>query len=174
MFIRSRTSGQTVEDPTSADQDALVAGADDQDHWEHVLEDWDAFLADEPENAMAWGSKAWTLARLGRRAEAFAAYQHALELDRDNASIWNNFGSLLTGMARYDESLAAFEQAQRLAPNDPYIWSNLGRVNEDRGRSAEALAAYDHACRLDASNAHLRVSRAKVLGKLKQYPQALA
>jgi Flp pilus assembly protein TadD len=89
--------------------------------------------------------------RLGRYADAEAAYRKALELDPMDAYPHNGLGNLLQHrLGRYEEAEAAYRKAMELDPKDAYPHRGLGNLLQYRlGRYEEAEAAYRKAMELD-------------------------
>ncbi len=106
----------------------------------------------QPEDAQLAQLCGWLLhVKLGRYAEAEAAYRQAIALDEKDALPWNNLGKLLEDhLGRYAEAEAAYRQAIVLDEKNAWPWSNLGSLlQEHLGRYAEAEAAYRQAIALD-------------------------
>jgi len=55
--------------------------------------------------------KGMILAQLGRSEEAFATFEHAIELDPNNAPAYVHKGSALQYLGRDEDAIAAFGQA---------------------------------------------------------------
>ena len=66
------------------------------------------------------------LAELGRREEAVALYQKALQLRPDYAEAAFNLGNALRELGRLDEAIAWYRQASALRPDFPEALDNLG------------------------------------------------
>ncbi len=90
------------------------------------LDAWAAATRRSPPTTAPWhstrmrmpGTTRATLAALGRRDEALAAYDRALALDPTLAQAWYNKGVSLDALGRRDEALAAYDRALALDPND--------------------------------------------------------
>ncbi|MCK9921770.1 tetratricopeptide repeat protein, partial [Frankia sp. AgPm24] len=105
-------------DHRSADLDAGMAAVTARLHT-HRLDE----TSDPAERARLWERLAWRLDHAGRREEALAATEQAVEIRRrlaaanpaafepDLARSLTNLGALLSGLGRREEALAATEQA---------------------------------------------------------------
>ncbi len=105
--------------------------------------------------------------RLGRYADAEAAYRKALELDPEYACAHRRLGDLLQfHLGRYEEAEAAYRRAMDLDPTDAYPHDVLGNLLHHRlGRCEEAEAVYRKAMELDPRDAYPH----RGLGDLLQY-----
>lgn len=89
--------------------------------------------------APGWRELGVALSQAGQLAEAAAAFQRAVELDRDDAEAWSNLGGLRRRLARSSAEAAfdwamlreageAYGRASRLRGNDTYSLVNKARV----------------------------------------------
>jgi tetratricopeptide (TPR) repeat protein len=125
-----------------------------------------------PDIAMWLNSLALRLSDLGRREEALAAIEEAVQLYRglagarpdafipDLATSLNNLAKMLSDLGRPEEALAAIEEAVQLyrglpgarpdafTPNLALSLNNLASMLSDLGRPEEALAAIEEAVHL--------------------------
>jgi Flp pilus assembly protein TadD len=85
------------------------------------------------------------LADRGRHAEASAAFQDAIALDRTHAPYFVALGVSRWHLGRHDEAAEAFEEALALAPGDGPALNGLGVARLGQGRAAEAAALLDRA-----------------------------
>lgn len=85
------------------------------------------------------------LAERGRHAEAVAAFQDAIALDRGQPSYFVALGASRWHLRRYDEAAAAFEDALALAPGDASALNGLGVARLGQGRATDASAVLEEA-----------------------------
>ncbi|MET0552361.1 MAG: tetratricopeptide repeat protein [Vicinamibacteria bacterium] len=85
------------------------------------------------------------LADRGRHAEAAAAFQDAIALDRSQAAYVVALGIARWHLGRYDDAANAFEEALVLAPGDAAALNGLGVARLGQGRAAEASIVLDRA-----------------------------
>ncbi len=139
---------------------------------EAVYRTWAGLATEKAERAQALNMLGYALAALGRRAEALAATQEAVEIRRalaranpqafrpDLAGSLNNLGIRLSDLGRREEALAATQEAaalyRQLAAAHPQAFrsdlagslANLGNRLSEVGRREEALAATQEAADL--------------------------
>lgn len=80
------------------------------------------------EGRAAWSRAGDALARLGRSAEALAAYDEALRLEPEDPEVWGRKGISLARLGRREEAVHWLYRA----------WTARERLS-DRGRSAAGL-----------------------------------
>lgn len=96
----------------------------------------------DPDYAFIMGT---ALADRGRHAEAVAAFQDAIALDRAHAPYFVALGVSRWHLRRYDQAAEAFEEALALDPGDAHALNGLGAVRLAQDRAAEASALLDRA-----------------------------
>ena len=84
-----------------------------------------------------------------RYAEALAAIERAISLDKMNVEAWYAKGTCLAMLARYDEALETFEYALSLDEKYVPAWDGTAWALGILGRQEEALAAVNRALELD-------------------------
>ncbi len=100
----------------------------------------------DPQNAMAWLSKAQILGpNLGRYNESLEACDKAIEIDPENPDSWRLKGLILMNLGRDEEALVAFEEAIELDPQNGYAWYVKGNLLRYLGREGEAEEAFTRA-----------------------------
>jgi tetratricopeptide (TPR) repeat protein len=100
----------------------------------------------DPQNAMAWLSKAQILGpNLGRYNESLEACDKAIEIDPENPDSWRLRGLILMNLGRDEEALAAFEEAIEFDPQNGYTWYLKGTLLQHLGREGEAEVAFTRA-----------------------------
>ncbi len=87
---------------------------------EQSLREVDAYLADHPEDAMAWNTKGVLLATMGDFGPALRALNQAIKLNSSLHQAHTNKGRVLlaVGADKAAEALKSFDTALRLMPND--------------------------------------------------------
>ncbi|MFH1635119.1 MAG: tetratricopeptide repeat protein, partial [Chloroflexota bacterium] len=81
-----------------------------------------------PEKQGAWYRLGATLDRAGKKVEAIAAYQKAIELDPNYASPHNGLGNVYVALGRPEEAIAAYQKAIELDPKLAVPHNGLGNV----------------------------------------------
>jgi len=113
----------------------------------------------------------------GRRQEALAAYQQAVQLDPSDPFAWNNLALVHRDLEQPDEALRACRQALELDPQAARPWTTLGRIYRELGRLEEARQAAQKGTRLAPKDARAWLTLGKVyrdLGRPAQARSALA
>ena len=126
-----------------------------------ALDDFDASARLEPGSPGNQVQRGRTLARLGRPAEARAAFDRAVKLGPSWPFAFENRGAFRHFERDLDGAAADFLRAIELAPTAAYPRQMLARVRFEQGRRDEALRQVDEAIRLapqDASLTELRKS----------------
>lgn len=90
-------------------------------------------------------NKGSSLDKLGKRDEALACYDAALQLDSKSARAWFNKGVTLFAASRVQEAMDCYQEALKLDPNSEQAWSNLGVALKSCGKIDEAMTCYDRA-----------------------------
>ena len=139
---------------------------------------WQDTVAKRPFNSMARSSLGSALVQAGRRSEAIAEFEAALQLWPGNAEAHTNLGEALSAAGRSDEALDHLQTALRLRPDYPEAQLNLGTALDRIGRTADAISHYESALRakpelVDAhnnlGNALLRSGRATdAIGEIRE------
>jgi len=105
----------------------LFASATDDDL--AAWRDWTAGLAaTSPKNSYAQFFHADALARLGKNAEAIAAFDKAVERDEKNAIAVHARGVLYAQMGRFNEAVKDIAAAQGLAPDIADVHNSRGML----------------------------------------------
>jgi tetratricopeptide (TPR) repeat protein len=134
-----------------------------------------------PRHQFAWKVLGVVLGQTGRKSEAVAANQTAVELSPQDADAHSNLGITLQELGRLDEAESSYTQAISLKPDFAEAHFNLGNTLQELGRLEEAEASYNQAIALksDFADAHSNLGNTlKELGRLDEavasYTQALS
>ena len=111
---------------------------------------------------------------LGRKEEALASYDKALEINPDNGKAYCNRGNILFALGKKEKALASYDKALEINPNDYATCFNWGNVLNDLGRKEEALANYDKALEINPNDYATYFNRGNVLDDLGRKEEALA
>ena len=100
--------------------------------------------------------------RMGRFAEAEAAYRDVLAADADNIDALHFLGVLAYQSGRFEAAAASISRALSLNASNPAAQSNLGNVLGAQGRLAEAVECYRRALALspDFIDAYINLGNA--------------
>jgi len=105
-------------------------------------------LAVTADNPVAHANLGVALEQQGRRGEARAHYEAALELMPSLAQVHNNLANLLDEAGETNAALSHFLVARRLQPDAPLVRANYGSMLVKLGRFDEAAAEFEAAARL--------------------------
>lgn len=124
-----------LSDP--ANERALRAWTDNQleaDHADQALARVDAAIAAHSDVAAFHDIRGAILARLGRDADARAAYEKSLELDSANALAWSGLGTLEARANNLPKAVELYDKAAELSPDTssfPYSAAQLTLAQGD-------------------------------------------
>jgi tetratricopeptide (TPR) repeat protein len=106
-------------------------------------------------NAQAWNYLGVACQRDGQTADAVAAYQRALTLDRDLVEAHYNLGSLWLEQNNFDAAKAEFTAYTLRRSNSPEGWLKLGTAQLHNGEIAPAEKSFGTAYYLNTNNAEV-------------------
>ena len=107
-----------------------------------ALEAYEAAVASDPYNSIAWNKLGVAHMNTGRYQDAVFAFEKAITIDPFYPEAWNNMGDSLAKLERYDDAINAYDQALRLNPNDLYALLRKGTSLQESGTPAEAMLIY--------------------------------
>jgi tetratricopeptide (TPR) repeat protein len=108
-------------------------------------------------------NRAQLLSRMGRREEALAAYEEAIDADPNQSEYHLERGDLLRRFGRLEEALAAYETAIRTSPPYPEPHHARADLLLELGREDDALAGFSYVLELDPALSDARLARAGLL-----------
>lgn len=106
-------------------------------------------LARYPDNPYLLNELGNLLLRQGRRLDAEARYERAVQLDKTFAAAWNNLGVARFALGKKNKAQSAYRKAIGIQPNYALAWYNLGVVNDALNYYTDAIKAYERAFTLD-------------------------
>ena len=92
--------------------------------------------------ASMFNGRHYTLCELGRREDARADLERALQIDPNFADAWNNLGVERQYIGDVDDALAAFRRCMEINPEHGYARRNEADLLLELGRAGEALPIY--------------------------------
>ncbi|MFQ5441159.1 MAG: tetratricopeptide repeat protein [Thermodesulfobacteriota bacterium] len=119
--------------------------------WENNYTLWKDTAAKTKDSKVVYINLGAAAGAAGRRAEAIAAYNRAIELAPYSPEIYNNIGIEYLESGRLDDALAAFKKAYTLTSNLGYlaiIRKNMGDVYLSKGMVDAAIREYTGAVRV--------------------------
>jgi superkiller protein 3 len=162
------TAAQTVgtskksipQDPASAELNRLLTAAQDavnKQDYATAARDYQAYLAQKPDDAVVHYDLGYAYTALQRPADAKTEYEKAIALDPKLASAYQNLGLTLipTDPAAAIEPL---QHAAELMPEDARTKWLLGVALEAAKKDSLAIEQYEAAAKLDPKSADIRNS----------------
>ena len=137
-----------------------------------ALELYAALVAEDPESPKLWNERGVCLQHAGRRDEAGAAYNTALNIDPDYSLAWNNLGVLRTQIPNDEEALDSFHRALMIRPDLVVARLNLALALFHRRRLQLSLEAYRQVLDTTPTNSVAWNGVGLVLVELKRFEDA--
>jgi tetratricopeptide (TPR) repeat protein len=114
------------------------------------------------------------LLKQGRREEALAAFDKAVQLKPDDASLWKNLGDALSCLGRSEEAILTYQHALKLNPCHWDAAYRAGLLLHESGRIDEALAFFDLHERMPADHGLKFMMRAHAMSARNRFEEALS
>ena len=112
-----------------------------------------------PKRSAAWNTLGRVQLQMGKRTDAIASFEKAVDLNPKNSYARNNLGLALIYDKRFDEAADMLEQAVELEPVEAYMWNNLGMAYEQLDRLDDARVAYGNAVEMESTLARESLAR---------------
>ncbi|MGA7918768.1 MAG: tetratricopeptide repeat protein [Candidatus Acidiferrales bacterium] len=168
LAIAGSAAGQTVgtskkkipQDPGAVELNRLLAVAQDavnQQDYATAAQDYQAYLAKKPDDAVVHYDLGYVYTAMQRPADAKTEYEKAIALDPKMASAYQNLGLTLIA----SDPAAAVEPLQHAAelmPDDARTQWLLGVALESTKKDAAAIEQFESAAKLDAKSVEIRNS----------------
>ncbi|HVU51282.1 MAG TPA: tetratricopeptide repeat protein [Polyangia bacterium] len=114
-----------------------------------------------PKRSAAWNVRGRAELRAGKRADAIASFEKAVELNPKSSYARNNLGLALIYDEQYEKAADSLEAAVELEPVTAYMWNNLGMAYEQLDRLDDAREAYGNAVTMESDRARASLARLK-------------
>jgi tetratricopeptide (TPR) repeat protein len=143
--------------------DALAAARKllDDKQYDRALKLANIAVKKMPKRSGAWNTLGRVELQMGKRKDAIASFEKAVDLNPKNPYARNNLGLSLIYDKRFEEAADALEQAVELEPVEAYMWNNLGMAYEQLDRLDDARVAYGNAIEMDSDPARDSLERLK-------------
>lgn len=138
------------------------------------LEQYQAAVEKNPQDAESLSNLGQVLVRLGKVEEALPYFERAIALIPQRWAYRFNQARALGLLNRWDEAIASYREAQRLFPNDYATAFNLGQALHRKGDEAGAVTEYRKAIALDPNDPTFRMALGTSLERLQQPREAAA
>jgi Flp pilus assembly protein TadD len=139
-----------------------------------ALEQFQAAVARNPDDAESLSNLGQLLVKLGRTAEAIPYFERAIKIIPQRWAYRFNLARAQGLLGKWDEAVATYREAQQLFPNDYATTFNLAMALHKKGDDAGAVDEYKKAIALDPNDASFRMALAISLEKLQRRTEAAA
>ncbi len=139
-----------------------------------AIEDFNAVLRINPNNARAYSNRGLAKYRLGQYDAAIEDYNAALRINPDDAEVYYNRGILKGNLGLYDAAIEDYTAALRVNPDDAEVYYNRGILKDDLGQYDAAIEDYTAALRVNPNNVAAYLRRGWLKYELEQYDAAIA
>jgi tetratricopeptide (TPR) repeat protein len=124
------------------------------ERWEEALQELEAALAINPNNATWHAQRGVLLSELERSADAVEAYGHALDLEPNDPEVSIALGIELTRLGHYSRALSVFEELARTHPDLEPAYCHRISIYTELGRHDQAEEMFYLAQQLDETCPH--------------------
>lgn len=140
-----------------------AAKLEQKNKWHELLEFSSQWIAEEPENFLAWQAMGDALRKLNRSAEAIPVFRKGLDVAppcpvdfmgkaMSAGPLWYRLGHAYSELGETDLSIEAFKEAARIDPMIADIWNDLGMVYVNNNDYKGAFEAFKKAVSADSAN----------------------
>jgi tetratricopeptide (TPR) repeat protein len=141
--------------------------------WQNSEALWTHALACTADNDTARVNFGAVLLHAGRRDEAVAQFQQALQLNPRSYEAYNDLGYILNQKRQYQEAMVQFQRALQINPGSAEAHFNLGMALLHTGRRDEAKVQFQQALQINPSYEVARNNLGYVLIQMGQYQEAV-
>lgn len=131
--------------------------------WADLLAFTTNWVAEEPNNFLAWQSRGYALRNIGRSLEAIAYFLKGLEVVPPSpveffgkpltaSGLWYQLGVAHSDAGHFREAIEAFQSAADLDPTERVIWNDLGVAHMKQNDTKGAFVSFKKAVALDPTN----------------------
>jgi tetratricopeptide (TPR) repeat protein len=156
-----------------------------QKMYHEALDEYEAAVASDPYNSIAWNKLGVAHLRTGRSEDAVQAFEHAIAIDPYYSEAWTNMGDSLATLGNHQEAIRAYDRALGINQRDIYALLRKGMSLQESGDSAGAMAIYQEVIQLADGemrkhpnyarfDAELWTNKGDALSRLGRYEEAVA
>jgi tetratricopeptide (TPR) repeat protein len=109
----------------------------------------------------------------GRREEALATFDKAVQLKPDDADLWRNLGNVLADMGRPTDAILSFQHALKLNPRHWDAAHKAGLLLHQLGRFEEALVHFNMYDKMQPNHGTTLQMRALAMYALNRFEEGL-
>ena len=122
---------------------------------------------------VVWVAQGHALNELGRKEEAIASYDNALQFNTDKYESWVALGWGLYKLEQYRKSIASFDKALEIKQDLPVVWLCRGMALHALAQWEEAIASFDKILEFQPDNANAYYNKACCYGLQKKTDLAI-
>lgn len=137
------------------------------------LDEFQAAIACDPENALAIHNRAVTLAQQDDFEGALADFNRVIELNPGLSVALRNRAELLAAQGKTEDAVVDYTRAIEASPDDAELYRARAHSRHQLGQFEEALADLDRAVELSPGDALSYTQRANLLADRGEYSRAL-
>ena len=152
----------------------VAASAYATGNYQSALEQYQAAIDKNPDDAEALSNMGQVLVRMGKPLEALPHFERAITLLPNRWAYRFNYARALGLANRWDEAIASYRQAQSLLPDDYATTFNLALALHKKGDDDGAIPEYLKAIALAPEDASFRLALAISYEKLRRNAEAAA
>ena len=138
-----------------------------------ALEDYNNYIEQNPEDAIAYNNRGNIYANLEKYEEALKDHDKAIDLNPEAVEIYNNRGNVYDDLEKYEEALKDYDKAIDLNPEYAKAYNNRGIIYRKLEEYEKALKDYSKAIDLNPEDADAYYNRGVTFNKLEEYEKAL-
>ncbi|MCF8145255.1 MAG: DUF898 family protein [Deltaproteobacteria bacterium] len=127
--------------------------------YEREIQDLNAFIKKDGQNADAYYSRAGLYGRMGELEKAEKDFTRAIEINRRNSDAYYNRGLIRARMGKLDLAVTDFSEAIELNPHAADVYCNRGSAYFQMGKRNLALKDYTRGLELNPEDADLYYNR---------------
>ncbi len=125
----------------------------DAGKFQEALDPLNRALTADPKNPVFLGKLGIIDEKLGKMADAEAAFARVVEVDPSSFAGWFNLGHIRFGLKNYAGAAEALEQATKINSNEAEAFYNLGSARFNESKIPEAVAAFERAIHIKPDHA---------------------
>jgi tetratricopeptide (TPR) repeat protein len=125
------------------------------------------------ENPTDYTERGEILFAQGKRNEAIASFDKAIEIDPEMASAWSNRAFVQISIQDFTSAESSIDRSLAIDPNFAPAWANRGLLLFNKKRYTESVAAFDKAVELNDSDPEIWFNRGIALYESGQKEQGI-
>ena len=127
-----------------------------------------------PDNALAWNNRGWSLVEQKKYSQALADFNHAAELTANSELPYFGRGWVFNQLKDYNAAVAEYDKVIALNPSYAVAWNNRGAAKSWLNQMRAAVDDYNKAIELNPNYAKAYENRGKALSALGEKEKSAA